>query len=48
MLIGAGAYTFMRGKWQAHKREQESGRSDVYFENHTRNGTETPPEKDIF
>lgn len=48
VLVGAGAYTFMRGKWQAKKREQVSERGYVHFENHTRNGTETQEEKDIF
>ena len=47
LLIGAGAYSFVRRQWQ-EEREQQSAASEpyTYFENHTRNGTLRPEERD--
>ncbi len=42
MLVGAGAYTFVRRKWNE---EKEKPREFVHYENHTREGTLTPEER---
>ncbi len=42
VLIGAGAYTFVRKKVSE---EKEKPREFVHYENHTREGTLTPEER---
>ena len=42
VLVGAGAYTFVRKKWNE---EKEKPREFVHYENHTREGTLTPEER---
>lgn len=44
VLVGAGAYTMLRGKWQEKKRETKDT-AYIPFENHTKNGTLTEEEK---
>ncbi len=42
VLIGAGAYTYVRKKWKEGRNTREEY---VYYENHTRNGTLREEEK---
>lgn len=46
-LVGVGAYSFMRKQRQDEReRRRAEPREVLYFENHTRNGTLRPEERD--
>ena len=45
-LVGVGAYSFVRRQWRDERdRRRTETRQPVYFENHTRNGTLRPEER---